>query len=37
MADFEPKYQNLVELYQRSVESFSTNPLFGTKKGDQWV
>ena len=34
MVDFESKYQNLVELYQCFVESFSTNPLFGMKKGD---
>lgn len=32
MADFVPKFQNLVELYQRSVEAFAGNPLFGVKK-----
>jgi len=32
MVDFQPKFQNLVELYQRSVEAFADNPLFGVKK-----
>ncbi len=37
MADFQPKFQNLVELYQRSVESFPKKPLFGTKRDGSWV
>lgn len=35
--EFTPKFKNLVDLVETSVKSFGPRPLFGTKKGDDWV
>jgi long-chain acyl-CoA synthetase len=32
-----PKFQNLVEMVERSVKLYGQRELFGTKKGGQWV
>src|SRR5262245_51672983 len=32
-----PKFENLVELFERSVKLYGSRPLFGTKKGDGFV
>src|SRR5262245_40453057 len=31
------KFENLVELFERSVKLYGPRELFGTKKGDTWV
>ncbi len=31
------KFQTLVDIYNDAVKTFPDNPLFGTKKGGQWV
>jgi len=31
------KFENLVELFERSVKLYASRDLFGTKKNDQWV
>jgi long-chain acyl-CoA synthetase len=36
MAQPAPRYKNLVELYQKSVEKYFDRPLFGTKQAGQW-
>lgn len=33
---FEPKFRNLVQIYQRSISQFGPEPLFGTKQGGEW-
>ncbi|MBX3251586.1 MAG: long-chain fatty acid--CoA ligase [Myxococcales bacterium] len=37
MSKFQPKYRNLVEIFEQSVRSFADRPLFGTKKDGAWV
>jgi long-chain acyl-CoA synthetase len=37
MAAFEPRFKDLVSMFNNSVRSFATNPLFGTKKDGQWT
>ena len=32
-----PKYENLVEMFERSVKAYAPRELFGTKKNGQWV
>ena len=34
---FSPKFDNLVAIYERSVQRFASQPLFGTKQRGQWV
>jgi len=34
---FAPKFQNLVEVYEHATNSFADLPLFGVKKGGEWV
>ena len=34
---FDPKFQNLVEVYEHATNSFADLPLFGVKKGGEWV
>ena len=31
------KFENLVELFERSVKLYASRELFGTKKGGDWV
>ncbi|MCB9603395.1 MAG: long-chain fatty acid--CoA ligase [Sandaracinus sp.] len=37
MSTFEPKFGTLVEVYEHSIASFGSRPLFGTKKDGNWV
>lgn len=37
MSSFKPKFNNLVEVFENSVEKFADQPLFGTKQNGQWV
>jgi long-chain acyl-CoA synthetase len=32
-----PKFENLVELFERSVKEYGPRELFGTRKGNRWV
>ncbi len=36
MTEFQPKFDNLVQIFRTSVASFGDRPLFGTKSGAQW-
>lgn len=36
MSSFEPKYQTLIDIYERSVEAFAEQPLFATKRDGKW-
>ena len=31
------KYENLVDMFERSVKAFGSRELFGTKTNGQWV
>lgn len=33
---FVPKFSNLVDIYEQSIERFAAEPLFGTKKAGTW-
>jgi long-chain acyl-CoA synthetase len=33
---FEPRFQNLVDIYEHAVRSFPSRELFGTKRGSTW-
>lgn len=35
-SSFEPRFENLVQIYERSIEKFAAEPLFGTKKAGIW-
>jgi long-chain acyl-CoA synthetase len=37
MSTFEPKFGTLVEVYEHSIGSFGSRPLFGTKQNGAWV
>jgi long-chain acyl-CoA synthetase len=34
---FEPRFQTLVEVLEKSTQQHASRPIFGTKKGGQWV
>jgi long-chain acyl-CoA synthetase len=34
---FEPRYKTLVEIFHASVGSYANRPVFGTKRGSEWV
>ena len=36
MAEFKPKFESLVNLFESSVKAYGDRPLFGTKHEDQW-
>ncbi|KPK52082.1 MAG: long-chain fatty acid--CoA ligase [Myxococcales bacterium SG8_38_1] len=36
MPDFQPKFESLVQVFNRSMEKFSDRALFGVKRDDQW-
>ena len=36
MPDFQPKFESLVQVFNRSMEKFSERALFGVKRDDQW-
>ncbi|MBZ0117533.1 MAG: long-chain fatty acid--CoA ligase [Sandaracinaceae bacterium] len=36
MAEFKPKFETLVAIYEDSISKFADRPLFGTKRGGSW-
>ncbi len=36
MAEFQPKFETLVDIYEHATQAFSSNPLFGVKRGGRW-
>jgi long-chain acyl-CoA synthetase len=36
MAELEPRYKTLVDVYEKSVSAYGSRPLFGTKTGAGW-
>lgn len=36
MAQFKPKFESLVDLFESSVKTYTDQPLFGTKREGQW-
>ena len=37
MTAYQPRFAHLVELFQRSVETYADRPAFGTLRGREWV